>query len=80
MLRGKTQPGTEISIEGGFGTLEVTADLDGSFSGEVPLIEGENDIFVRASGVLGDRKMLEGSLETRDTQGPTFQGGVKYDK
>jgi hypothetical protein len=77
-VTGFTQPGARIRLSGSFGERMVTANADGAFVADVPLAEGENPVAVEAIDVLGRSTAVEGTLPTRDTQGPSFRGGVDY--
>ncbi|MCB9678422.1 MAG: FecR domain-containing protein [Alphaproteobacteria bacterium] len=77
-VRGRTTPGARVVLSGGFGEKVVFADAQGDFLAEVPLVEGSNEVDVRATDLLGQEAALRGPLQTRDTRGPTFRGGVEY--
>jgi hypothetical protein len=77
-VTGTTQPGAKVTLSGTFGTRTVTADAQGVFRAELPLSEGDNPIEVRAVDIFGRKITVEGMLQTRDTRGPSFQGGVEY--
>jgi hypothetical protein len=77
-VTGTTQPGAKVTLAGTFGTRTVTADAQGVFVAELPLSEGDNPIEVRAVDIFGRKITVEGMLQTRDTRGPSFQGGVEY--
>ena len=79
-VSGRTAPGALVTLEGPFGRQEVRADDTGRFEAEVPLAEGSNALVVKAVDLLGQAADVQGLLQTRDTQGPTFRGGVEYDK
>lgn len=77
-VSGRTQPGARVTLAGAFGVKTVTADVDGRFVADLPLAEGDNPIEVYAIDVLGHRATVEGMLQTRDTRGPSFHGGIDY--
>lgn len=77
-VSGRTAPGARVTLDGGFGTREVVADADGHFEADVPLTEGDNAVQVRAVDLFGQVADVRGVLQTRDTRGPTFRGGVEY--
>ncbi|MEZ4318990.1 MAG: FecR domain-containing protein [Myxococcota bacterium] len=77
-VSGTTAPGAKVTLSGAFGSRTVTADSDGNFTASVPLQEGENPIDVVATDLLGKEIRVPGILQTRDTRGPTFRGGVEY--
>ena len=77
-VSGRTQPGANVTLSGSFGRRTISADTQGHFSAELPLAEGDNPIEVRAVDVFGREASVEGMLQTRDTRGPSFQGGVEY--
>lgn len=78
LVSGQTAPGARVQLSGGFGELVLHADDKGNFEAVVPLVEGRNELMVRAFDLLGDRADVQGLLQTRDTRGPTFNGGVEY--
>ncbi|MEQ1572252.1 MAG: FecR domain-containing protein, partial [Myxococcota bacterium] len=77
-VTGTTQPGASVRLRGSFGVRTVTADREGRFEAELPLVEGDNRIAVDATDLLGQSTTVEGMLQTRDTRGPSFHGGVDY--
>lgn len=78
VVTGRTVPGAVVRLHHERGVVEVQADGTGSFRAEVPLAEGENEVRVEAVDVLGHQAEATHALQTRDTQGPTFQAGVEY--
>lgn len=80
ILSGTTVPGARVRLTGTFGERLLRADAQGHFETEVPLQEGANPVEVEATDALGQRQHLVGSLQIRDTRGPTFRGGVEYDQ
>ncbi|MEZ4240855.1 MAG: Ig-like domain-containing protein [Myxococcota bacterium] len=78
-VSGKTQPGARVRLQGAFGVRTVVANADGRFVAQLPLAEGDNPIEVSATDPLGQAATVEGMLQTRDTRGPSFSGGVDYD-
>lgn len=58
MLRGKTSPGANIVISTEKADVLVTADDSGSFSSDVSLLSGANDIQVVSFGSSGDRSEM----------------------
>lgn len=79
-VTGRTTPRARVVLTGSFGRTSVRADETGAFEAEVPLGEGENPVRVEAIDPLGHRAEVAGLLQTRDTSGPSFQGGVEYDR
>ncbi len=79
-VTGTTTPGARVTLAGPFGRRVVVADAEGRFEAEVPLEEGSNELVVSATDLLGQEADVRGVLQTRDTQGPTFRGGVEYEK
>ncbi|MEQ1503911.1 MAG: FecR domain-containing protein [Myxococcota bacterium] len=77
-VTGTTQPGARVTLSGAFGERTVTANAEGRFVAEVPLAEGDNPVEFEAVDILGRQTTVEGALPTRDTQGPSFRGGVDY--
>ena len=65
-------------LSGDFGSRIVYADRNGAFTARVPLTEGSNALAVKAFDLLGKEAAIKGTLQTRDTRGPTFRGGVEY--
>jgi hypothetical protein len=80
LVTGRTEPGARVTLDGPFGRRVVVADEKGRFEAEVPLEEGSNELVVNATDVLGQETDVRGVLQTRDTRGPTFKGGVEYDR
>ncbi len=80
VVTGRTAPGARVLLRGSFGERTVRADADGVFSAEVPLSEGDNPIEVLAVDALGKRTQVAGALQFRDTKGPSFRGGVEYER
>jgi hypothetical protein len=78
VVSGRTQPGARVTLEGSFGVRTVMANADGRFVAELPLAEGDNPIEVSATDPVGKAATIEGMLQTRDTKGPSFSGGVDY--
>ncbi|MCB9685904.1 MAG: FecR domain-containing protein [Alphaproteobacteria bacterium] len=76
---GTTTPGSRVVLRGSFGERTVIADHDGRFEATVALAEGENEVSVESTDVLGHRNEVSGVL-VRDTRGPAFSGGVHYDR
>ena len=79
LVSGVTFAGAVVRLTGAFGSREVRADLEGRFSAELPLIEGENGVAIEAIDPLGRHTTRRGVLPKRDTRGPSFSGGVRYD-
>jgi hypothetical protein len=77
-VTGTTDPGARVRLTGSFGVRTVTANAQGAFVAEVPLAEGDNPIHVEAFDSLGRATRIDGMLQTRDTTGPSFRGGVDY--
>jgi hypothetical protein len=77
-VSGSTQPGARVTLRGSFGVRTVTANVEGEFVAELPLLEGDNPIEVEAVDLVGRETRVEGMLQTRDTRGPSFHGGVDY--
>lgn len=78
-ITGVTAPGAIVSLTGASGAVvSVQADDEGRFTAVVPLAEGRNDVQVQAVDVLGNQHTVPGTLQTRDTVGPSFRGGVQY--
>jgi len=77
-IRGQSAPGAKVTLVGAFGTRTVVAGEDGRFEATVPLAEGKNNLVVSATDLLGNKADIKGVLQTRDTRGPTFRGGVEY--
>lgn len=79
-IAGTTAPGALVRLVGPTGEpVAVRADAAGRFRVEMPLSEGSNEVEIEAVDVLGKRsRSVEGTLQTRDTLGPSFRGGVKY--
>lgn len=77
-VSGSTQPGARVTLKGSFGVRTVTANADGQFVADLPLSEGDNPVEVVAIDLLGRETVVEGMLQTRDTRGPSFHGGVDY--
>lgn len=79
-VTGRTVPRARVLLSGSFGEAIVRADEQGEFSAEVPLGEGDNPVRVEAIDALGNRAEVAGMLQTRDTVGPSFRGGVEYER
>ena len=77
-VSGTTQPGARVTLRGSFGVKTVTANHEGEFVADLPLSEGDNPIQVEATDLVGRATAVEGMLQTRDTRGPSFHGGVDY--
>lgn len=78
-LRGTTAPGAVVRLQGPIGEeVVVRADHRGVFVAELPLAEGDNAVRIEALDVFGNRAAVDGALQTRDTLGPGFRGGVQY--
>jgi hypothetical protein len=67
-VRGQVAPGSEVRVNGA--TAEVKPD--GTFSAQVALKSGKNDVEVVAEGILGGEKRSKGSV-TADTRGPPLE-------
>ncbi len=80
ILSGTTAPRARVRLSGSFGERLLRADEEGYFEAEIPLQEGPNPVEVEATDALGQRRHRVGSLQIRDTRGPTFRGGVEYDQ
>lgn len=78
VVSGQTAPGARVQLSGGFGQLVLHADAQGNFEAVVPLLEGKNELVVVAFDLLGEKADVRGVLQTRDTRGPAFRGGVEY--
>ncbi len=78
VLAGVTTPGAQVQLEGPWGVRRVRADGSGAFQVELPLSEGANDVRVTALDLFGNQADVQGELQTRDTMGPSFTGGVRY--
>lgn len=57
-LRGKTSPGANIVISTEKAEVLVAADDSGSFSSDVSLLSGANDIQIVSFGASGDRSEM----------------------
>lgn len=79
VLRGTTEPGVEVVIEGPFGSRTATAGADGGFAVEVPLAEGPNAASIRAVNALGDTVEVSGALPTRDTRAAVIRSRVEQE-
>jgi hypothetical protein len=77
-VAGRTAPGARVVVRGRFGERAGRAGPDGRFNVPVPLEEGDNDVEVIAVDPLGVEARVSGQLLTRDTRGPSFQGGIEY--
>jgi len=77
-LAGHTTPGAMVVVTGPWGQRRVRADSSGSFSLSLPLVEGANAVQIHAVDLFGNEAQVDGDLQTRDTQGPTFSGGARY--
>lgn len=71
-VRGTTQPGAQLSVSCGGGTVHAAADPDGRFTVQVSLAEGVNTCVVKAVGLLGEEVDEAHSIE-RDTKGPSIK-------
>lgn len=83
VVSGRTTPGARVEIRGQGWRREVVADAQGEFvAADLPLEEGDdNPVEIVAVDALGRRAPVErGSLGVRDTRGPSFQGGVEYER
>ena len=78
LLTGTTTPGAQVQVEGDLGVRRVRADGSGAFELELPLSEGTNGVRITALDLFGNRADVDGELQTRDTKGPSFSGGVRY--
>ncbi len=76
---GRTSPGATVVVRGTLGEQRVIADREGRFEAMIALAEGENRVVVEAIDVLGRKSDVPGVL-VRDTRGPAFQGGVRYER
>lgn len=76
---GHTSPGATVVVRGTLGEQTVRADHEGRFQAMIALAEGENEVVVEAIDLLGRRSDVPGVL-VRDTRGPAFQGGVRYER
>lgn len=76
-VEGTTAPAARVRIRGGQETVEVVADAKGAFRGTIALTEGENQVVVESTDLLGRRTEVPGVL-VRDTTGPAFRAGVEY--
>jgi len=79
MVIGKTEPESKIRIIGGTEPQVLKADARGHFEAEVSLWEGDNRLQVQVTDILGNENNASATV-TRDTTGPNFRGGVKYDR
>ena len=79
MVLGKTEPASNIRIIGGTEPQVLKADGRGHFEAEVSLWEGDNRLQVQVTDILGNENNASATV-TRDTTGPNFRGGVKYDR
>lgn len=77
-VTGRTAPGARVTLAGAFGSRTLVADAHGAFEALIPLAEGDNAVEVSAVDLFGERVEVRGTLQTRDTRGPTFRGGVEY--
>ncbi len=77
-IEGQAAPGALITMTCPGGVVETTADARGTFTAQVPLREGSNPCEILAMDALGGRRVELGTLQIRDTQGPTLRGGVHY--
>ncbi|HKU36707.1 MAG TPA: hypothetical protein VJR89_01135, partial [Polyangiales bacterium] len=63
-----------LSING----TPVPVGPDGSFSADVPLAEGENDVVISAQDALGRSEQQTLPKVTVDTKGPKLKGRVVW--
>ncbi|MCO4773826.1 MAG: FecR domain-containing protein [Deltaproteobacteria bacterium] len=75
-IRGTTTPGATVEVAGAQGTVQTTADHQGSFVASLELDEGDNNVSVRATDLFGEEVAVDVVL-VRDTRGPVFRGGVQ---
>ncbi len=79
-VTGTTVPGAQVNIYAGERLIQVIADHHGIFQASLPLEEGENPLRVEATDPLGREATVSGWTVELDHQGPTFRGGVDYEK
>jgi hypothetical protein len=76
-VTGTTQPGATVSVLGGAESVQTKADKGGQFSIEVPLAEGNNELSVSATSLLGRKSPVTAATLVSDTTAP--QVGVTLD-
>lgn len=70
-VRGTTEPGARVTIRGSGPPVQVVAGADGGWSARVALVEGLNEVEVRARSLLGGEAAATWRI-TRDTEGPAI--------
>jgi hypothetical protein len=77
LVSGSTAPGALVNVRGGGKVVQVKADLEGKFTVEVPLIEGDNALSAEATDPLGKVASVDGVTILLKTKGPGFNAGIK---
>jgi hypothetical protein len=76
-VHGHTEPGATVRVGHPGAWMETKADVKGEFSARVPLAEGDNEIQVEATSVLGNATRVTQMVE-RDTLAPAVGAEVHY--
>lgn len=77
-VTGSTDPGAMVRLETSGGTTEVRADHHGRFATEVPLVEGDNEVHVNVTDLVGNTAGATSTVK-RDSRAPAFRIGVEYE-
>ena len=76
-VRGHTEPGATVQVGYEGAWVTVRAGKDGTFTARTRLREGENDVEVRATSVLGNA-LSASHVVVRDTTAPQLGLEIKY--
>jgi FecR protein len=79
-ISGKAAPAARVVFRSTTGawTREVTASPSGAFSVTLPLAEGENEVIVEVTDLLGRKTRERKRLPERDTSGPKSRATTQY--
>lgn len=74
VVRGQTQPGSTVNVNG----VVVRSNAQGDFSAQIELEEGTNDILIEVEDVMGRKESESLDVEV-DTQAPDADTKVSWD-